>query len=249
MSAAARSWVMPVRLTELRGFTCRRGSTGPMSTRRVSWVVATPISVVLCGSSNRHGPILAAVRTGILGGTFDPIHVAHLHTAECALDQAGLDRVLIIPAGDPWQKSGREVTPGKHRLEMCRLAITGGQGLEVDLRELDRDGPTYTVETLGTFPSDEELFLILGSDSLAGIETWHRWQDVVDRVTLIEAPRTATPRGVGERLDAIQLDMGFLEVSSTDIRRRVAERRPYRYLVTDPIYRYIEATNLYAEIV
>lgn len=201
------------------------------------------------GWSSRHGPILAVVRTGILGGTFDPIHVAHLHTAECALDQAGLDRVLIIPAGDPWQKSGRDVTPGKHRLEMCRLAIAGAQGLEVDLRELDRDGPSYTIETLGTFSSDEELFLILGSDSLAGIETWHRWEEVVDRVTLIEAPRAATPRGVGGRLNAISLDMELLEVSSTDIRGRVAAGRPYRYLVTDPVYRYIEATNLYAEIV
>jgi nicotinate-nucleotide adenylyltransferase len=189
------------------------------------------------------------VRTGILGGTFDPIHIAHLHTAECALHQAGLDRVLIIPAGDPWQKSGREVTPGKHRLEMCRLAISDAQGLEVDLRELDRDGPTYTIETLGSFPSDEELFLILGSDSLAGIETWHRYQDVVDRVTLLEAPRAATPRVVGERLEAIPLDMGLLEVSSTDIRSRVAAGRPYRYLVTDSVYRYIEATSLYAEIV
>jgi nicotinate-nucleotide adenylyltransferase len=187
------------------------------------------------------------VRTGILGGTFDPIHVAHLHTADVALHQAGLDRVLIVPAGDPWQKSGRDVTPGKHRLEMCRLALATGGGLEVDLRELDRDGPTYTIETLGTFPEDEELFLILGSDSLAGIESWHRWQEVVERVTLVEAPRPGITRGVGKRLGAIQLDMGPLDISSTNIRRRVAEGKPYRYLVTDPVYEYIEATNLYAE--
>jgi nicotinate-nucleotide adenylyltransferase len=187
------------------------------------------------------------VRTGILGGTFDPIHVGHLHTAECALHQADLDRVLMVPAGDPWQKSGRDVTEGKHRLEMCRLAVADADGLEVDLREVDRDGPTYTIETLGTFPSDEELFLILGSDSLGGIETWQRWEEVLDRATLIEAPRPGTPRGMGDRHGAMQLDMGLLEISSTDIRRRVAEGRPYRYLVTGPVYGYIEQTNLYAE--
>lgn len=213
------------------------------------WVARKRTSAEPCGWSSHHGPILAAVRTGILGGTFDPIHVAHLHTAECALHQVDLDRVLIIPAGDPWQKSGRDVTAGKHRLEMCRLAIANVHGLEVDLREMDRDGPTYTVETLGTFPTDEEIFMILGSDSLAGIETWHRWQEVLDRVTLIEAPRPGVPRGTGERLGAIQLDMGLLEISSTDIRHRVAEGRPYRYLVTEAVYGYIEASNLYAEVV
>lgn len=187
------------------------------------------------------------MRTGILGGTFDPIHVAHLHTAECALHQLELDRVLVIPAGDPWQKSGRDVTPGKHRLEMCRLAVEGAEGLEVDLRELDRDGPTFTAETLGTFPAGEELYLILGSDSLSRIETWSRWQEVVERVALVEAPRPGTPRGSGEPHGAVQLEMGLLEVSSSDIRSRVAAGKPYRYLVTAPVHGYIEVTNLYAD--
>lgn len=191
--------------------------------------------------------MLAAVRTGILGGTFDPIHIAHLHTAECAVHQLGLDRLLVIPAGDPWQKSGRDVTQGVHRLEMCRLATSDSEAIEVDVREMEREGPTYTVETLATFPSDEDLYLILGSDSLANIESWHRWTEVVDRVTLVEAPRLGTPRGSGADHGAVQLDMGLLEVSSTDIRGRAAEGRPYRYLVTEPVYEYIEATNLYAE--
>lgn len=191
--------------------------------------------------------MLAAVRTGILGGTFDPIHVAHLHTAECALHQLDLDRLLIIPAGDPWQKSGRDVTAGEHRLQMCRLATADADRIEVDLRELERDGPTYTVETLATFPADEELFLILGSDSLAMIETWHRWTEVVDRVTLVEASRMGTPRGSGAAHHAIELEMGLLEVSSTDIRGRIAAGRPYRYLVTEPVHEYIEARNLYAQ--
>jgi nicotinate-nucleotide adenylyltransferase len=199
-----------------------------------------------CVWSPLRSPILVAVRTGILGGTFDPIHVAHLHTAECALHQAQLDRVLIMPAGDPWQKSGRDLTPGEHRLQMCRLAVEGVEGIEVDLRELERDGPTYTVETLATFPADEELFLILGSDSLSGIRTWERWEEVVERVTIIEAPRPGVERDVGADLRAIQLDMGLLEISSTDIRRRIVAGEPYRYLVTSPVHGYIEVTSLYA---
>ncbi|HEU4894966.1 MAG TPA: nicotinate-nucleotide adenylyltransferase [Acidimicrobiia bacterium] len=187
------------------------------------------------------------MRTGILGGTFDPIHIAHLHTAESALHQLQLDRLLIVPAGDPWQKSGRDVSPGRHRLEMCRVATAGSDRIEIDTREMERDGPTYTVDTLATFPGDEELFLILGSDSLARIETWNSWQSVVERVTLVEAPRPGTPTGTGAVHGAVPLDMGLLEVSSTDIRARVASGRPYRYLVTEPVYEYIEATNLYAE--
>lgn len=217
------------------------------SIRRHSWGAGTPTSAVPFAWSHHRSPILGAVRTGILGGTFDPIHVAHLHTAECALHQVGLDRVLIIPAGDPWQKAGRDVTPGKHRLEMCRLAVEGVEGLEVDLRELDRDGPTYTIETLGTFPPDEELFLILGSDSLSGIETWQRWEEILERATLVEAPRPGANRGVGANYGAVYLEMGLLEISSSDIRRRVAEGEPYRYLVTAPVHAYMEVTNLYAE--
>ena len=130
---------------------------------------------------------------------------------------------------------------------MCRLAVEGVPGIEVDLRELDRDGPTFTVETLQTFPTDEEVFLILGSDSIAGIETWHKWEEILARVTLVEAPRPGVARGSGESHGAVQLDIGLMEVSSTDIRDRVASGRPYRFLVTAPVCGYIEVTNLYAE--
>jgi nicotinate-nucleotide adenylyltransferase len=93
-----------------------------------------------------------------LGGTFDPIHIAHLHAGEVSLNQANLDRVLFIPAGAPWQKSDRIVTGAAHRLAMVELAISGFDGFKADDQELVRDGPTYTVDTLSTFPADEELF-------------------------------------------------------------------------------------------
>src|SRR3970040_1404301 len=99
--------------------------------------------------------MLASVRTGILGGTFDPIHIAHLHAGETALFGAGLDRVVFMPAGDPWQKEDRALTSAAQRLEMTRLAIEGVDRFEVDERETRRDGPTYTIDTLHSFPPVE----------------------------------------------------------------------------------------------
>ncbi|HEX6947425.1 MAG TPA: nicotinate-nucleotide adenylyltransferase [Acidimicrobiia bacterium] len=193
--------------------------------------------------------MLAVVRTGILGGTFDPIHIAHLHAAECALYQARLDRVLLMPAGDPWQKLGKRVSAGHHRLEMTRLAIAGVPGLEADDREVRRDGLTYTIETLETFPADEELYLILGSDAAAGLPTWERAADVLDRVSVIVAPRPGTDLSSVARVvpDAIILEMAPLGISGTAIRHAAATGRPYRYLVTEPVHRYIEENRLYTE--
>jgi nicotinate-nucleotide adenylyltransferase len=189
--------------------------------------------------------MLDDVRTGILGGTFDPIHIAHLHAAESARYQLDLDRVLIIPAGDPWQKAGRSISPGADRIAMCRLAVDGVEGLEVDDREVTREGPTYTIDTLQTFPADEELVLIVGSDSAAGLETWHRWRDIVERATLAVVPR---PGPASHDLEgAVPIVMGLLEISGTDIRERARSGRPFRYLVTRPVYDYVIAHDLYTD--
>jgi nicotinate-nucleotide adenylyltransferase len=189
------------------------------------------------------------VRTGILGGTFDPIHIAHLHAGECALDQARLDRVLFMPAGDPWQKQGREITRGPHRVEMTRLAVAGVEGFQVDVREATRSGPTYTIDTLATFPPDEELFLVLGADAALGLPTWHRAAEVMARVSILVAPRPGTDStAVAAVVPAAQfLDMAVLEVSGTEIRELAAEGRPYRFLVTPPVHAYIEANHLYTQ--
>lgn len=185
------------------------------------------------------------MRTGILGGTFDPIHVAHLHTAETALHQLSLDRVLLIPAGDPWQKSDRVVTDARHRVRMCELAVSGVDGLEVDVSEVERQGPTYTIDTLESFDAAEELFLIVGSDAAAGLETWHRWPEVVSRAAMVIAPRPGSPPP--DLVDARPLEMGLLEISGTDIRDRVRRSAPYRYLVTKEVHSYIETHTLYAD--
>lgn len=189
--------------------------------------------------------MLEDVRTGILGGTFDPIHIAHLHAAESARHQLALDRVLIVPAGDPWQKSGRSVSPAADRLAMCHAAVKGVPGLVVDDRETDRAGPTYTIDTLASFPEDEELFLIVGSDAAAGLESWHRWREIVERAQLVVVPRADS--AAVALPDAIEIEMGFLEISGTDIRARVRTGRPFRYLVTRAVHDYILEHDLYTE--
>ena len=187
------------------------------------------------------------MRTGILGGTFDPIHIAHLHAGECAKHQAGLDRVLFVPNGDPWQKLGRRVSPGHHRLEMTRLAVAGIEGFEADAREVEREGLTFTIDTLATFPDDEDLFLILGADAAAGLPTWERSQEVIARATILVAPRPGTPaEAVLEVVpDAVFLEMPLLQVSGTSIRAHAASGGPYRFLVTQPVHGYAEANALY----
>lgn len=189
--------------------------------------------------------MLEGVRTGILGGTFDPIHIAHLHAAESARHQLTLDRVLIVPAGDPWQKAERSISSASARLEMCRRSVRGVPGLVVDERELNRDGSTYTIDTLESFPADEELFLIVGADAAANFETWHRYEDILERATLVVLPRPGS--GGVDRPGVIAVEMGLLEISGTDIRARVRAGRPFRYLVTNGVHDYIVEHDLYAD--
>ena len=189
------------------------------------------------------------MRTGILGGTFDPIHIAHLHAGETALYQANLDRVLFVPAGDPWQKSDRMLTGAAHRLEMIRLAIGDTEGFEIDDQEIGRGGLTYTIDTLLSFPESEDLSLILGADAALGLLTWHRWEEVVDRVSLLVVPRPGTDaREVQSKLpEAVFLDMAVLEISGTEIREIAQLGEPFRFLVPLAVHDYIDALGLYAE--
>jgi nicotinate-nucleotide adenylyltransferase len=190
------------------------------------------------------------VRTGILGGTFDPIHIAHLHAGETALYAADLDRVLFVPAGDPWQKGTRELTPAAQRLEMTRLATAGMDRFEADDREIRRAGPTFTIDTLLSFPAEEELFLILGADAALGLPTWHRREAIAERAGVLVVPRPGTSlAAVAETVPtATILDMSALGISSTSIRYLAASGRPYRYLVSSEVHRFITSTGLYTQL-
>lgn len=240
-----RRWEPLARRTDSMEYISPPESTVATSILRTRFSAPKLTSAARCVFSHPLSPILVLVRTGILGGTFDPIHIAHLHAAECALDQFDLDRVLLMPAGNPWQKSDRDISDSQHRVEMCRLAVEDVEGFFVDEREVVREGPTYTAETLATFEDDEEIFLILGSDALAGIHTWKRADEVLERVTVLMAPRPGDH--VFDDAHANRIDMGLLDVSATDIRSRIEQGRPFRYLVTEPVYGYIRANDLYTK--
>lgn len=140
------------------------------------------------------------------------------------------------------------VTPAVHRLEMVRLAVADRPGLEVDDREIERSGPTYTIDTLESFPSSDRLSLILGADSAMGIVSWHRWEDVVARADVLVVPRPGfTHEDVTEVLPtARSIDMEPVSISATTIRERIREGLSVEGLVPKPVIEYIEANHLYA---
>jgi nicotinate-nucleotide adenylyltransferase len=192
--------------------------------------------------------MLAGVRRGILGGTFDPPHLAHLVAAEAAYRDLALDAVSFIPAGAPWQKAGRVVAAAGHRWEMSLRSVAGVDYLEADDREVRRDGWTYTIDTLGSFPERDDLVLILGADAAAGLPSWHRAADVLDRAEIAVMPRPGADRAaVEEAAGRVRwLDTPLLPVSGTMLRSMRREGRSIRFLVREEVYAYIEEHGLYA---
>jgi nicotinate-nucleotide adenylyltransferase len=198
------------------------------------------------------------VRLGVLGGTFDPVHLGHLLLAERARDELALDRVLLVPAGDPWRKGDRPITPASHRLAMLRLAIAGTAEYEISTLEIERPGPSYTADTLEALSQQrpgEELVLILGEDALADLPNWHRPELIVQRATLAVARRPgcgeADVEALERQLPGIAgrirwLAMKAIEVSASDVRERVRSGRSVRSLVPAAVESYIREHGLYA---
>ncbi len=186
-------------------------------------------------------------RLGILGGTFDPVHVGHLAAASAARHHLGLGRVLLVVAGDPWQKHGLVVAPAEARYEMVAAALDGVEGIEASRLEVDRPGPTYTMDTVDQLRApDRELFLIVGADVAARIETWDRVNELRNAVTLAIVDRDdgrAAESPDGWR--AVPVPMPRIDVSSTDLRRRVAEGAPVEFLMPLPAVRVLRERGLY----
>jgi nicotinate-nucleotide adenylyltransferase len=183
----------------------------------------------------------------IFGGTFDPPHFAHLAAGEAARDQLSLDTITFIPAGRPWQKVGRNVSEAHHRLRMTELAIEDVDYFAVDDREVHRDGWTVTIDTVESF-EEERFVLIVGADAAGGIPTWHRSNDLLDRVKIAVVPRPGIQRSDVEtsvRREIVWLDMPPIDLSGTMLRRHVAEGRSIRFLVPDSVLDYVTEHNLY----
>jgi len=196
------------------------------------------------------------MRIGVFGGTFDPIHVGHLVAAVNARHTLGLDRVLFVVANEPWQKVGdRPVSPALDRLTLVDAALGDVDGLEASRLEIDRGGPSYTVDTIEELRRLEptaDLYLIIGADVIAGLATWERLDDVRRETTMVVVNRPgSTPvlPGRDGRLtgwNAVAIEIPALEISSTDLRERAATGRPLDYLIPEGAVRMIKERGMYA---
>ena len=206
------------------------------------------------------------VRLGLLGGSFDPVHNGHLLLAQFALEQHDLDGVLLIPVGFPFYKRQLMALTGRGgpaaaeaRLEMLRLAIEGNPAFGVSRVEIDREGPTFTIDTIrilnglagsGVEGSHLSLYLIVGADALIDLPNWHESQAIVDAVTILYSRRPGTndekvQEVAAGSIAALPIDVPQLDISSTMIRKRIATGLPIRYLTPEAVVDYIEHHGLY----
>ena len=187
------------------------------------------------------------MRLGVYGGTFDPVHIAHVVVAAEVRSVLELDRVVLVPAGDPWQKAGRVVASKTDRAQMCELAVDGLDGLGVSRVEVERDGPSVTADTLEELGGpDIELFLILGTDAAANLPTWRRLDETrVLAATVVverEGEHAAAP---GPNWSFLHVPIPRLDVSSSDLRARLAEGRSVDGLIPPAVVRFVREHGLY----
>jgi len=198
------------------------------------------------------------VKIGVIGGTFDPIHNGHLIIAEETRNRLALAEVLFVPAGQPWLKASPPVATVDQRLEMVRLAIADRPYFKLSTVDIDRPGPSYTIDTIADLQSQlgdgTELFFILGWDSLAELPLWQEPSQLIKMCQLVAVPRPGYPApdlnsleeaipGVTQSI--ILLDLPHIDISASEIRHRVAQGMSIHHLVPKPVSRYIRQHRLY----
>jgi nicotinate-nucleotide adenylyltransferase len=205
--------------------------------------------------------LLTPPRIGILGGTFDPIHYGHLAIAEDVWAALHLDEVLLVPAGEPPHKRGRPISPVADRVAMVEAAIADNPHFRLSRVEVDRPGPSYSVDTVGLLRQqlgpEAQLFFIVGGDALADLPSWREPAVLAERCQIVAvhrpgwqpgdlAPLEAAIPGACQRI--IHLPVVQLDLAASDIRRRVATDQPITYLVPPAVRRYIESHHLYRPV-
>ncbi len=198
--------------------------------------------------------MMAPTRIGLLGGSFDPPHLAHLALGRVALRQLALDELRWLPAGAPWQKAGRVMASTDHRAAMLALLLVTEPRCVIDSRELQRVGLTYTIDTVRELQAERpqaEWFLILGQDQYARFDTWRDWAELAQRLTLAVAGRAgqapqapAALASLAHRL--VTLDLPATDIAASDIRARIADGQTVTALVGERVAGYIEQHQLYS---
>ena len=212
------------------------------------------------------------MRIGVLGGTFDPLHLGHMRAAEVAREAASLDKVIFVPAASPPHKTEGTIAVAHHRTRMVELALRGEAYLELSMIEVERRGPSYTIDTLTKLSEeqpDASWFFITGTDAFVEIRTWHRWEELLGSYSFVvhERPGCSIERVVNTIPEALPGQVGespivstkangpcilllresMLDVSSTEIRRAVQKRRSIRFLVPDVVEEYLRDHRLYEQ--
>ncbi|MEG9225248.1 nicotinate-nucleotide adenylyltransferase [Aeromicrobium sp. Sec7.5] len=201
-----------------------------------------------------HRPSAPRRRVGVMGGTFDPIHHGHLVAASEVQATFGLDEVVFVPTGQPWQKAERAVSPAEHRYLMTVIATAANPRFEVSRVDIDRSGPTYTVDTLTDIARqrpDADLFFITGADAMAQILTWRDHDEIFELAQFVACTRPGHDLDESMLADLPQgrvtvLEIPALAISSTDCRDRVRSGQPVWYLVPDGVVQYVAKHGLYA---
>jgi nicotinate-nucleotide adenylyltransferase len=201
--------------------------------------------------------LLLPQRIGIFGGAFDPPHLAHRALLEAALAELQLDALHVVPTGQAWHKP-RQLSAAAHRLAMLQLAFSDQPKIVIDTQEIDRSGPSYTIDTLHHIASaapGAELFLIMGADQAAALTTWRAWQEIVNIAIICVAYRADSTGATGlfdaEKLFPkrfIHLKMPPLSLSATHIRTQIGDGKSVQSLVSEPVARYIAAHHLYQTV-